>query len=175
MRFKSTYGRTQHIYAKHSNLGIDEPESPSRSDDMNRGHRIDSSPSSYTSQLDQADERTMVIDPPPIVSDDFVQPPITYSPFPSPPPFASDGLLTFLRSQSPADAAVHPHDGNSDTDNLESTGHSQANSPILNDSEESLQVADTADELATCTITDYHLVLNGKFIYSISYQGHCTD
>ena len=157
IRFKSTYGRTQHICAKHPNFGIitgtdsdnlNEPGEP-RSDDMNRSHRpIDSSPYPHTtgSQLDQFDER-MSIDSELDESDDFLQPPMAYAgPFSSPPPF--DNLLPFPASQSPA---IHSHDGfarGSDADDIESTasGHSQA----------------------TCAFTDYHLILNGKFIHSIS-------
>jgi hypothetical protein len=158
MRFKSTYGRTQHICAKHPNFGTNEPES--QSDDTNRDHRsIDSSPSSHTSQLDQADEHMVIdADPPPtgIVSDDFLQPPMTYSPFSSPAPF--DDLLPFSTSQPPA---IHPHDECSDADDIESTGRSHATSPFLDDPSH----ADTADESATGAFTDYHLILNGKFIH----------
>ena len=160
MWFKSAYGWTQHICAKHPNFGINEPESPSRSDDTNTGggHRpTDSSPSLHTSQLDQADEHMVIdSDPPPIVSDDFLQPPMAYSPFSSPPPF--DDLLPFSAPQSPA---IHPHDGSSDADDIESTGHSRATSPFLDDSS-------PADESATRAFTtDYHQILNGtsKFIH----------
>jgi hypothetical protein len=175
MRFKSTYGRTQHICAKHPNFGINVSESPSRSDDTpDRGHRpVDSSPSSHTSQLDQADEHMVIdSDPHPIVSDDFLQPPMTYSPFKfSSPPPAFDDLLPFsgATSQSPAiHSPNHPHDRSSDADDsdIESTGHhSQATSPFLDDS----YPADTADESATSrgAFTDYHLILNGKFIHLI--------
>ena len=154
MRFKSTCGRTQHICAKHPNFGINKPES--RSNDMNtaRGHRpIGSSPSSRTSQLDQAqaDEHTMVIDSdPPTVSDDFLQPRTTYSPF-SRLPLFDDDLLPFSTSRSPA---IHPHAGSLDTDDIESTGHSRATSPFLDNSS-------NAD-------TDYHPILNGKFLHLIS-------
>ena len=103
---------------------------------MDGGHQlepIDSSPSSHTSRrLDQADEHmTIDSDPPPtgIVFDDFLQRPMTYSPFPSPPPFDDMIPSSFSTSQS---------------------------SP-----------ANTADEPATCAFTDYHLILNGKFIHSI--------
>ena len=67
---------------------------------------MDSSPSSHTSQLDQADKHMVIYsDPPPIVSDDFLRPPMIYSPFSSPAPFGD--LLPFSKSQSPA---IHPHD-----------------------------------------------------------------
>jgi hypothetical protein len=154
MRFKSTYGRTQHIYTKHPNFGINESES--RSDDTNRGHRhIDSSPSSHTSQLDQADEYMVIdSDPPP----DFLQPPMTYrdslSPFKfsSPAPFEDLLPQAFSTSRSPA---IHPHDRSS-ADDIELTGHSHATSPFRDDSESSP---------ADCGFTDYHLILNGKSIH----------
>ena len=181
MRFKSTYGRMQHICAKHPDFGINEPESRP-DDDTNGNHRpraIDSSPSSHTSQLNQgyqADEH-MVIDsyPPPILSDDFLQPTMAYSTFSSPLPVTVlDDLLpqAFSTSQSPA---IHPHDGVSDVDDIESIGHSssQSNPPFFNDS----SPVDTADESATstCTFTDYHLILNGKFIRPISSVLYSTD
>ena len=109
MRFKSTHGRTQHIFAKHPNFGINEPGhsgESSRSDNnlpvngMNTrlgahlSRSIDSSPSSHTSQFDQADEHMINdSDPPPV---DFLQPPMTYNHFSSPPPFGE--LLPFPTS-----------------------------------------------------------------------------
>ena len=106
-RFKSTCGWTQHIFALHPNFGINESTAKSWSDDAN----WDPSPSSHTSQLlDQADKhwhmgQVINSDPPPILSgsDDFLQPPMTYSPHSSPPPFDVDdplGLLPFSASQS---------------------------------------------------------------------------
>ena len=121
----------------------------------------------------------MVIDsdPPPILSDDFPQPTMTYSPFPSPFPVPvfdseSDDLLpqAFSTSQSPA---IHPHDGVSDADDSESIGHSSSQSTLFFDDS---SPADTADESpATCTFTDYHLILNGKFIHPISSVLYSTD
>jgi hypothetical protein len=155
-RFKSTHGRTQHIWAKHPNFGINEPESPSRS--------LDSSPSSHTGQIDQA------------ASDDFLQPPTTYSPqaseSSSQPPF-DDLSLPISPSQYPAIPSP-PHNGSSDADDMqvEQTGHwhSQSTSPSLrlNNLRES-SPADTEDESATGgAFTDYHPFLNGKFICSIT-------
>lgn len=160
MRFKSTYGRTQHICAKHPNLGIDEPDSRSDDSDLDtqantgslRGHLpIDSSPPSHSCQLDhnEADEQMDIdTDPPPspIVSDDLLQPPTPVIP----------AIHSGWHSSS--------HDRSSDADDIESTGHSRATSPFLDNS----SPADTSDESATASgaFTDYHLVLNGKFIYS---------
>jgi hypothetical protein len=170
MRFKSTYGRTQHIYAKHPNFGINEPDSESQCDDTNtgRGYRpIDSSPSSHTSQFDQADER-MVIDSdlPPILSDDLLPLPMTYSPSLSLPPVFDDPSSPFSASQSPA---IYPHDGSSDADDVESTGHSQATSPFPASEDLDSSLADTVDayESASHAFTDYHPILNGKYIHSI--------
>ena len=67
-----------------------------------------------------------------------------------------DDLLPFSKSQSPA---IHPHDEHSDADDIESTGCSQATSTFLDDSS---HADTTADESAT---TDYHLILNSKFIH----------
>ena len=184
IRFKSTGGRTQHICAKHPNFGIKdllEPvpdsDSESRSDDMNN-RPINSSPSSHTSRLGQADEHMVVdSDPPPILaSDDFLQPPMTYaSPFlartPSPRLF-DDLLLPFSTSQSPA---IHPwaHDRSSDldADDIKSTGRSQATSPTRSPFLDDSSPADTADSDVSeseSAFTDYHPILNGKFIPSHS-------
>lgn len=172
MRFKSTHGRTQHIFAKHPNFGINEPGhsgESSRSDNnlpvngMNTrlgahlSRSIDSSPSSHTSQFDQADEHMINDSDPPSV--DFLQPPMTHNHFSSPPPFGE--LLPFPTSQSPA---IHPHDGSPDADDIEPTVYSQpeATSFFLNN-----PPSDMADEPATCAFTDYHPILNGKFNHSI--------
>ena len=169
-RFKSTYGRTQHISAKHPNFGINDSEPKSQSDDLDTntgslgGHRpITSSPSSHTSQLDQADEN-MVIDSdtgtPPVLglsgSDGFLQPPTTYSPFLSPPPFDD---LPVPPSPFPQSPAIHSHDASLDPNDsdIELTGHSESDDTA------------SADESATSasSFTDYHPMLNGKLIHSI--------
>jgi hypothetical protein len=175
-KFKTTYGRTQHICAKHPNFGINEP------DDMNSfgGHQQPGTNSSHTtgSQFDQSDEH-MVIDSdppgPPIVSDDFLHPPMSYSRFSTRSPPLFDDMLP--RPFSTFHSPVHPHDGSSESSDadaidIESTHHSRATSPCLDSSP-----ADTADVSATlpqCAFTDYHPILNGKFIHSFN-QIHCTD
>ena len=105
-------------------------------------------------------------DPPPIPND-FFEPPMSYSPILSP-PLLFDDLLPLFASQSPA---IPPHDGSSDADDINSTGHSQAFSPFLHVSSPAV----SADESAPCSSTDYHPILNSKFIHSISSAVHCTD
>ena len=182
MRFKSTHGRTQHIFAKHPNFGINEPGhsgESSRSDNnlpvngMNTrlgahlSRSIDSSPSSHTSQLlDQADDH-MDID---IVSD-FLQPPMaqagTGSPFQalSPPAFHDLRLSPFSISQSPG---IHPHGESSDAYDSKSIGHSQATSSSpFSDSSPADTTASADESATTCASSDYHLILNGKFSFNI--------
>ena len=98
-------------------------------------------------------------DPHPV---DFLQPPMTYNHFSSPPPFGEP--LPFPTSQSPA---IYPHDGSPDADDIEPTFYSQpeATSLFLNNHESS--PSDMADEPATCAFTDYHPILNDKFNHSI--------
>ena len=177
LRFKTTSGRTKHICAKHPNFGINDNGPDDL--DTNRGHQPSGTSNSLHttgSQFDQADEH-MIIDSDPLapltVSDDFLHPPMGYSHSSSPPLF--DNMLP--RPFSTFHSPVHPHDSDrgsesSDHDaaDIESTlshhssSRATSTSPFLDSSP-----ASPADTCAF-TASDYHPILNGKFISSFNIK-----